>query len=960
MSDAAIIRATPMHGTLTHYRLEAELGHGGMGVVYRAVDERLGRPVAIKVLPAEATKDPDRRRRFLQEARAASTLNHPHIVTIYEVDEHEGTTFIAMELVDGTPLDVLLSRGRLEQAVALEYASQVADALAAAHAAGIIHRDIKPANIVITRNGRVKVLDFGLAKLLERPADDATMSVVGTNPGMIVGTASYMAPEQAQGVPVDARADIFSVGAVLYEMLSGRRAFAGTSDVAVITAILRDQPPALRTLEPSIAPDVAAIVERALAKDPAMRQQSASVLLEELSTAQARLKGPTTAGGWRRPAVLVPVALVLLIAGAFGAWQALQARRARWVRSEAIPEIERLQQGGFTMNAVRLANQAAPFAPEEIDRVRRGWLPFRLVTDPEGAQVDIRNYKDMAGEWYSLGTSPVEGVRLPFGYYRVRITKPGYKSIEVSAYQGRVPVKLTPEADAAPGMVFVPGVPYQTGMAPTVRLPDYWIDQFEVTNEQYKKFVDAGGYRDPKYWKQPFKEGARTLTFAEAMARFRDPTSRPGPATWEIGTFPEGRADHPVAGISWFEAAAYAEFVGKSLPSLYHWYAASGTDDIYSDILQLSNFEGRGTVRAGERAGIGPWGTLDMAGNVKEWCANEVVGSQLRYILGGGWNEPSYRFAEQDAQDPWSRRDSYGVRLVKNLGPAEDSMVPVGRVTPDPATVVPLPDQQVEGLLGFYAYDRSVPLDARVEATDESSPIFRKEKISFRAAYGNERVPAYVFLPKNTAPPYQTIVFFPSAYSRAVPSSDSLDNGTFEFLVRSGRAVIYPIYQGTFERRQNVGTGRNGIRDMNVHWALDFFRAVDYLETRQDVDMQKLGYYSLSMGAYFGPIPVALDRRIKVAVFASGGLRYTAPPETQPANFMPRVKVPVLLVNGKDDFGVPVAAQQRFLDLLGTPAEHKVLKTLDGGHVPQDTLGRIRETLDWFDRYLGAVTLKAP
>jgi dienelactone hydrolase len=176
--------------------------------------------------------------------------------------------------------------------------------------------------------------------------------------------------------------------------------------------------------------------------------------------------------------------------------------------------------------------------------------------------------------------------------------------------------------------------------------------------------------------------------------------------------------------------------------------------------------------------------------------------------------------------------------------------------------------------------------------------------------------------------------------------------------VRSGRAVIYPIYQGTFERRGNVGAGRNGVRDMQVQWALDFFRAMDYLETRRDVDMQKIGYYSLSMGAFFGPIPVSQEPRIKAAVFAAGGLRYNAPPETQTANFMPLVKVPVLLVNGKDDFAVPVAAQQRFLELLGTPAEHKTLKTLDGGHVPQDMRGLIKEVLDWFDRYLGAVAMR--
>lgn len=180
----------------------------------------------------------------------------------------------------------------------------------------------------------------------------------------------------------------------------------------------------------------------------------------------------------------------------------------------------------------------------------------------------------------------------------------------------------------------------------------------------------------------------------------------------------------------------------------------------------------------------------------------------------------------------------------------------------------------------------------------------------------------------------------------------------FEFLVRSGRAVIYAIYQGTFERRPNVGPGRNGIRDMHVQWALDLFRAVDFLETRHDLDVQRLGYYSLSMGAFFGPIPIAQDRRIKAAALASGGLRYASPPETQPANFMPLVKVPVLLVNGKDDFGVPVAEQRRYLELLGTPAEHKVLKTLEGGHVPQDMRGLVKEVLDWFDRYLGPVTLK--
>ena len=935
---------------LSHYRLEEQIGRGGMGVVYRAVDTRLGRAVAIKVLPPDATADPARRKRLIQEARAASALNHPNIVTIHEVDEHDGTTFIAMELVDGTPLDKVLAGSSRPVAQALESGAQIAAAREAAHAAGVVHRDIKPANVIVMRDGRVKVLDFGVAKLVERPSSEVTMSVAGTVAGSIIGTAAYMSPEQAQGLPVDARSDIFSSGAVLYEMLAGRRPFAGGSDVGVISSILKDQPAPIRSARPDVPAGIEAIVDRALAKDRASRYQTAASMRADLLAAHAQMTRPPDAA-WRRPAVLAPVAVLLIAAAAFGVWQSVQARRTRWARFEAIPEIERLQLSGRSLYAVQLARQAEPYAPEDVERVRGTWLPFPLITEPAGAGVEIRNYLDLEGAWQPLGVTPVQDARLPLGYYRVRVSKPGYKTIEVSAGIGRVPVKLTPESDVAPGMVFVPGGPFQVGLAPPVTLPDFWIDQLEVTNALFKQFVDAGGYRDPKFWTHPFRDGSRVLTFNEAIVRFRDSTGRPGPATWELGSFPEGQADYPAGGISWFEAAAYAEFAGKSLPSLYHWYRAAGTDENFSDILQLSNFDGKGPAKAGERNGLGPWGTFDMAGNVKEWCVNEA-GDGLRYILGGGWNEPNYRFIEQDAQNAWQRPGTFGVRLVKNVGPAGDTGRPVPRVTHDPKTVVPVSDELFAIYKRFYEYDRT-PLQARVDAVDDSSPHYRKETVSFAAAYGNERVPAYLFLPKNAKPPYQTIVLFPNAFARTVTSSAALDLGTFEFIIRSGRALIYPVYQGTFERLGNVPPGPSGLRDMNLQWAKDFFRAVDYLETRPDIDMQRLAYYSLSMGAYFGPIPVALEPRIKAAVFASGGLRYNTAPEIHPSNFAPRVKVPVLLVNGRDDFTVPLAAQRRYFELLGSPPAHKKHVALPGGHVPQDIRGLFREVLDWYDRYLG-------
>ncbi len=944
-----------MTRTVSHYRIESEIGRGGMGVVYRAVDTRLGRAVAIKMLPPEATADPDRHRRFVQEARSASALNHPHIVTIHDIDEDAGTTFIAMELVDGTPLDRLLAQGAPPVATTLEYGAQVAGALAAAHATGIVHRDIKPANIMITRDGRAKVLDFGLAKLVERAPTEETMSALATRPGLIMGTAAYMSPEQAEGRAVDARSDIFSFGAVLYEMLTGRRPFTGTTELGTITAILRDQPPPVRSVRSDVPGDVQAIVDRCLAKDPAARYADAGALRAELDASHAKLTRPAEAT-WRRPAVLVPAAIALTAVAGFGVWQTVQVRRARWVQEQAIPEIERLQVTQHSLDAVRLARQAEPYAPAEIARVRQAWLPMALTTTPEGADIEIKNYLALDAPWEPLGQTPLRDTRVPFGYYRVRIAKPGYLPLEIASPPGGPSIPLTPEQPAMPGMVPVQGGLYGVGIAGTVRLPDYWIDKLEVMNREFKTFVDAGGYRDAKYWKEPFREGDRVLTFDEAMARFRDATGRIGPASWELGTYPEGRADYPVGGISWFEAAAYAEFAGKSLPTLYHWYRAAPPEEAFSDILNLSNFDGKGPTRAGERQGLGPWGTLDMAGNVKEWCANVAQGTSLRYILGGGWDEPSYRYRETDARSPWERRPTSGVRLVKNLGPVDEAAAaPVARVYGDPKSVVPVSDELFDVYRRFYIYDRT-PLNARVDGVDDTSPHWRKETVSFDAAYSGERVPAILFLPKNAAPPYQTIVLFPSAYARLTVSSQNLDYSFFDFIIRSGRALLYPVYKGTFERRRPgpvpTGTAR---RDLHVQWGKDFFRAVDYLETRKDINMQKLGYYSLSMGAYFGPIPVSLEPRIKTAVFAAGGLRFNYPPEIQPANFAPRVKVPVLLINGRDDFQVPMESQLRLLELMGTPSEHKRHVPLDGGHVPNDMRGLIREVLDWFDKYLGAV-----
>jgi formylglycine-generating enzyme required for sulfatase activity/dienelactone hydrolase len=938
------------------YEVTGALGAGGMGVVYAGFDTRLGRRVAIKLLPSDTAADPERQRRFLQEARAASTLNHPNIAQIFDVLDmppEDGAVppqggscrALIMELVDGTPLDRILAAGAPPPAIALDYAAQIAAALEAAHAAGIVHRDIKPANIMVTRDGRVKVLDFGLAKLAALPGD-ATVTSAATQLGTIMGTAAYMSPEQAQGLPVDARSDIFSLGAVLYEMLAGRRPFAGDTELAAITSILTQEPAPITGVPRAIA----AIVDRSLRKAPDARYASAAAMRTDLSAALAHVTAARDMT-WRRPSILVPAGLALAAVVAYGTWETVQARGVKWAREQAIPAMESAQLTSHTMDAVRLARLAEKYAPDEVGRIRATWVPFRLQTVPAGAEIEVKNYEDINGAWEKLGSSPVEVV-LPFGYYRFRLTKPGYRTLE-GAGQGRTLTFILTRDGEHAGMVAVAGGEYSFGVSDHVTLADYWIGRTEVTNREYKTFVDAGGYRRPEYWKEPFVDGDRTLTFAEAMTRFRDATGLAGPSTWEVGSYKEGQADYPVGGISWFEAAAYARFAGKRLPSVFHWFKASGADEIYSDILLLSNFDGKGPSRAGERPDISPTGALDMAGNVKEWCSNPYRTSvQQRFIVGGGWNEPSYRFSEPEAQNAWDRRATYGMRLLEDTAVSPAADAPVGRVRPDPNTNVPIPDAELEPYTRFYAYDRT-PLDVRPGSIDDSHPGWTREAVSIAAAYGGERVPLYLFLPKHGAPPYQTIVYFPTSYARNVPSSAHLDIAMFDFLMKSGRAVVYPVYQGTFERRSAAEPGTTAYRDMQVQWAKDFFRVVDYLQTRRDVDHEHLGFFSISMGSYFAPIPIALEARIKAAVLIAGGLRYNYPPEIQPVNFMPRVRVPVLLINGDADFETPPAARERYLELLGSTEKKRI--TLEGGHVPSDITSMIRETLTWYDRYLGTV-----
>ena len=257
------------------YEIQSPLGAGGMGEVYRATDTKLGRDVALKVLPAEMAEDPERLGRFRREAKTLAQLDHPNIVTIYSVEEWDGIHFLTMQLVEGLPLDRLIPEGGLPVEQIIEIASALGDALAAAHEKGIVHRDLKPANVMVSNEGRVKVLDFGLAKDVRRsnPGDATMTSNSRTQVGVVMGTPAYMSPEQTSGRPLDQRTDIFSIGVLLHEMATGRRPFEGSSSAELVSAILRDTPPSVTELRPRSArrsrPHCAALFGKGSASSPA-------------------------------------------------------------------------------------------------------------------------------------------------------------------------------------------------------------------------------------------------------------------------------------------------------------------------------------------------------------------------------------------------------------------------------------------------------------------------------------------------------------------------------------------------------------------------------------------------------------------------------------------------------------------------------------------------------------------
>jgi dienelactone hydrolase len=838
-----------------------------------------------------------------------------------------------------------------------------------------------------------------------------------------------MSPEQAEMTTqdIDTRSDIYSLGAVLYELLTGVLPFEsdslrrGTPDH--LRRVIREQDPKTPgtrlsslasedccriaecrrvdagELRRTLRSDLEWIVMKCLEKDRQRRYETAQALATDidhhLTNRPISARPPSLPYRFRKllrrnREAVVGVAVVIAAIGAVGVlatWLSHRQARIQWAREEFLPKIEQLIEGGWGeyLEAYKTATEASKYIPRDpklVEALAKVTVTISVKTDPPGARIYMKEYQAPEGEWQYLGVSPMENIRLPVGFFRWKMEKDGYDTVfagvptfelDLTASKYILPndiVRVLDEEGTIPaGMVRV------TGQG---EIGDFFVDKYEVKNKQFKEFVTKGGYEKRAYWKHKFIRDGREIAWEDAVRQFTDTTGKPGPATWEDGGIPTGQEDYPVSGVSWYEAAAYAEFAGKSLPTAEHWgIAASGMSSVlqwmgFNTLLgPMSNFDGNGPAPVGSYPGMNAHGAYDLAGNVREWCWNETP--QGRIVRGGAWNDATYMYGSWSQAPPFDRSPKNGFRCVRYLDP---DTIPPSVLAPaehhqarDFYQETPVPDTIFRVYKEQFDYDRT-DLNDRLEWKDEASEHWIREKISFDAAYDNERITAYLFLPKGGTPPYQTVIYVPSSASVAQRSSEDLDTYLeFRFflapLVENGRAVFYPVYKGTFERGSNElfalhgGGGEHHAHqytDFLVKVVKDFRRCIDYLQQeRPDIDGQRLAYCGFSWGANYGAIIPAVEDRLGASVLAVGGMPENRRPQVDGFNYVGRVTVPTLMLNGKYDLNVRYETRVKpMFDLLGTPPDKKELKLYDTDHfIPREEL--IQETQAWLDRHLGPV-----
>ena len=985
--------------TILHYKITDKLGQGGMGIVYKAEDTKLKREVAIKFLPHSFNVSEKDKEKLKAEAQIAAGLNHPNIATVYAIEEFGDDTFIVMEYVKGKELKDLFkvpSGRKFKLSEIIDYALQITEGINTAHKKGIIHRDIKSSNIMLSDDGRIRVMDFGLAHI----HGDPNFTKKGSTPG----TTAYMSPEQLKGEEVDFRSDIWSLGIVLFEMLTGQPPFHGNFDQAIIYSILHERPKSIKKLNPDVPDELEQIVLACLEKDRKKRIQSTEELLTKLkaikSNSSLSISGKFSASRLKISktglVASIIISSILILLAVFLP-----------IKKIFIPvNVEDLTKQLDTLVSERNYFAAFDLAKEYQNELSDNptfnqlslfiYDTLSISTNPEEANIYLKRFdptdQNSTNKREYVGVTPINNLMVARGDYLVTIEKVGYSAVQriaasfpiIKEYPVprrviNISAKLLKTNEIDSNMVFVPGSDYKVVSwslfnLPEVKLNDFQIDKYEVSNAAFKEFISAGGYVKKEYWKHPFIKDGKEISWNDAMKLFIDRSQLPGPRSWINQDFPEGKGNYPITDISWYEAVAYAEFKGKSLPNVYQWEKAARNGVINYQGMSLpwgvvysldksderANFKGKGTEPVDKyEFGISAFGCYNMAGNVKEWCLNNS--SDGYSITGGSWEDIYYVYGDFGSVPGFYSSKSLGFRCVRNLAAVENDPASAS-INRDHKveTYKPVAESEYKKLLTYYNYDKR-PLNSKVLFREEKENWI-EEKIEFDCPLG-DRITGFLFLPKNAQEPFQSIVWDPhgAVYELGAPANWSAEI-LFSGNIKSGRALFVIVPKGSPSRKWEYGENWPDIstvlyRDRIIHWVTENRVGLDYLSTRKEIDMKKLVWLPTSHIDQ-GLIIPAVDSRFHSVVLVACGIysdSKKALPEANPINFVSHYNVPTYLLYGKYDEVMPYnLSVEPFYKLL---TNHKDMQLVNSGHIPPIEI-RVPIINNWLDESLGLVKFK--
>lgn len=1015
------------------FEIVGEIGRGGMGIVYEAQQPSLNRRVALKVLSVGLDYSKKSIARFKREAEAAARLHHTNIVPIHTTGVDNQVPYYAMELVRGPSLDQVLDQLRQESSQEPEVPSrsnlaeeeqpfridtlcnatdntpsgtstfrsgvsyydnvarmiaEVADALEHAHQEGIIHRDIKPSNLLLGPDGRIRISDFGLARIREEPGMTVT--------GELMGSPRYMSPEQVsvEGSAVDHRADIYSLGVTLYELITLRPAFDAIERDRILNQVLQKEPAAARNINPRVPTDLETICQKAMQKSPPDRYQTAVDLADDLRRFVNRHSISARRIGWlglsvkwcrrNRPlAAVTAILLFVLVAGSV--WFATEKFRQQRDWGLVVAEIEsRIDNNAWQARLlIDSAWERFPRRRVELESLlSRVGRELRIESKPAGAEIFVRPFQFETGEWLSLGKTPIPKAILPtkpFQNYHVRAELDGYEKLITFNHTGYSHHKTwSLVISKRPDMVVVgPGyrgygsrISWRMNRRMPSDIPTFEIDKHEVTNGQFEDFVRAGGYEKPEYWAKTLGEAWENI-----VKDFTDQDGKLGPAAWRNGMYPEGMRDHPVVGVSWYEAMAYAQFSKKQLPTMYHWlYAAffSGWSPEYDSYNRFNIGRKRLTHRAVSESmrSANFHGAQDMVGNVKEWCLNEGDAG-YRFAMGGSWLDDDGTAFDPITFKPTDRRPDVGFRCAVYEPNHKWSVAMPVQWRNVPTEIKPIPSNYVQQ----FKFNRKRPWRTSGPETRTFHGV-EAQYVEFDAGYGkHERIGCYIIFPDRTkyAPPFQVMIGSSPILDKsgkAVTHEPRFRN--YSPMMSGGRVLILPTFWGLSHNRQS-GDFKPGFpseQENDVYidgvakMAKDLIRTVDFLHDEYPsigggnlLDTNKLIF--VSCGRLESECMIVADKLVSgknrfAATFFSGGGIFNAlqPAEVDQLTYLPHLDTPTVIINWAGSIEHPFEFSQKGMlkHLRSLPDEQKKLYSIPGfqwGSFPLEHLER--ECNSWLD-----------